>query len=121
MSVKGTLFALASGPLKTVLPGVQQRELARGPLLRIDQFFFEQGATGGGHSHPIEEAGYIIAGEFEMKLGDEARRVGPGDSYSLPANTPHAVKCLKAGTYILVKLGAAPAHDHDGHDGSHSH
>ena len=127
MATKQSYFAPGDKPLedvldakKNVMKGIRQRALARGPLMRVDQFFFEAGATAGGHAHNLEELGYIISGEFEMTLGGETKRVTGGDSYSLPAGVPHDIKCLKAGTYVLVKLASPPSPTHDQHE-DHKH
>jgi quercetin dioxygenase-like cupin family protein len=127
MDTTKSLFTSGDRPLedvldakKNVMKGIRQRSLARGPLMRVDQFFFEAGATAGGHAHNLEELGYIISGEFEMTLGGETKRVTAGDSYSLPAGIRHDIKCLKDGTYVLVKLTTGtPAQDHD--HGAHGH
>lgn len=48
------------------------------------------------------------------------RRVGAGDSYYVPAGTTHSVRCVKQGSYVLVK--GTGGHDHaDGDDHGHGH
>ena len=101
-----SLFALAEEPKQTVWPGLDKRPLAAGPRLRIDEFFFDVGVHADRHSHTIEEAGYIVAGEFEFQLGDESRRLGSGDAWSVPAGVEHAVKCVRSGSYVVVSTTA---------------
>ena len=52
-------------------------------------------------------------------MGGETRRVGPGDSYYVPTGTTHGVRCVKQGSYILIKESGG-GHDH-GHDHDHPH
>ncbi|MBM3933282.1 MAG: cupin domain-containing protein [SAR202 cluster bacterium] len=44
------------------------------------------------HTHPHEQAGIVMEGEFEMTIGDEVRHMKPGDCYVIPGGVPHGVK-----------------------------
>lgn len=41
------------------------------------------------HTDPMEEIYFIMSGEAEMTVGDETRKVGPGDAILLPTGIPH--------------------------------
>ena len=41
------------------------------------------------HTHDVDEAITILAGTAHARLGDEARRLGPGAILFIPAGTPH--------------------------------
>ena len=42
------------------------------------------------HSHPDhEQAGIVVQGEYDMRLGDETRRLKPGDAYVIPPGVEH--------------------------------
>ena len=43
------------------------------------------------HSHPHEQAGIMLQGEFDMTIGDETRRLRPGDAYVIPGGVEHSV------------------------------
>ena len=43
------------------------------------------------HQHPHEQMGIWLEGEGRFTVGEEERIVGPGDSYAIPGNVPHAV------------------------------
>lgn len=43
------------------------------------------------HSHPHEQMGVVLEGEFEFIIGDEKRIVKKGDTYVIPSNVPHGV------------------------------
>ena len=39
------------------------------------------------HSHPYEQAGYLVAGSLELTIGDETLLAVPGDSWCIPGGT----------------------------------
>lgn len=41
------------------------------------------------HSHPQEQMGIILEGEFEMTIGEETRLLKKGDMYKVPPNITH--------------------------------
>lgn len=76
---------------------VHWTRLATGGMLHSDIESFEwnrvpAGAVIGEHIHThTEEIYYIISGEAEMRLGQESRRVGPGDLIATPLNGRHGI------------------------------
>ena len=42
------------------------------------------------HSHPHEQAGIVVEGEFDFIIGNERKRVGPGDMYIIPGGVQHS-------------------------------
>jgi mannose-6-phosphate isomerase-like protein (cupin superfamily) len=47
----------------------------------------------GGHSHrTIEEIYFVLAGEVNVKLGDEVIALGPRDAVLIPPQTPRSVR-----------------------------
>lgn len=124
-----SLFHSAAEPLQLVREGIRKRPLILGDGLQADEIFFEEGVATSGHAHDLEQAAYQVAGEFEVTLGDERRQVKPGDAYRIPAGTPHSVRCLQQGSYLLITARGSHvetdhAHDHEygDHDqGDHDH
>jgi len=51
------------------------------------------------HSH-LGQWGTVLAGEFELTIGDETKIYSPGMSYSIPAGVVHSGK-LKAGVKVI--------------------
>jgi quercetin dioxygenase-like cupin family protein len=43
------------------------------------------------HQHENEQMGFVVRGQMEMRVGDETRALNPGETYTIPSNTPHAV------------------------------
>ena len=41
------------------------------------------------HSHPHEQVGIVIEGEFELTIGTERKRMKAGDMYIIPGGVPH--------------------------------
>jgi quercetin dioxygenase-like cupin family protein len=50
------------------------------------------------HSHGAQW-GVVVEGEMELTIGDETRRYGPGDSYTIPAGVVHSARFL---THVRV-------------------
>jgi quercetin dioxygenase-like cupin family protein len=124
-----SLFHSAAEPLQPVRDGIRKRPLVLGGGLQADEIFFEDGVATAPHAHEFEQAAYQVSGEFQVTLGTQHRRVAPGDAYQIPAGTPHAVRCLRQGSYVLITARHAPgghdhehanqSRDHDHHDQSH--
>lgn len=109
-------------------PGVSRRSITSGTALKVDQIFFENGVATDDHGHAAEQAAYHISGRFEVAIGGVTVELAAGDGYSIPPMEEHSVRCLEAGSYILVTVGDGheevgdhAGHDHAGHDhGLHS-
>ncbi len=69
-----------------------------GPLDRR----MEPGQSAPEHTHPFDARLLILEGEFLLTEGGETRRYGPGDSFALAAEIPHAEACGPAGATYLV-------------------
>lgn len=54
------------------------------------------------HQHPNEQSGYVISGRYKLQLGGETFHLSAGDTYSIPANTDHAIDILEAGEIVDV-------------------
>ena len=46
------------------------------------------------HTHPEEQGGIIIEGEFEIGIGGEVKVLKPGDMYIIPGGVEHYAKAL---------------------------
>ena len=71
---------------------------------------FQPGASVGRHTHPGEEAGYILEGTVVLELdGKPAMTLGPGKAFFIPAGTVHNATNKGSGaarvlaTYIVEK------------------
>ena len=43
------------------------------------------------HSHPHEQVGYMVEGEFDFIIGGTSYRVTPGQIWRIPGGVPHKV------------------------------
>jgi quercetin dioxygenase-like cupin family protein len=43
------------------------------------------------HSHPHEQIGYMVYGEFEFIIGGKSHHVVPGQMWRIPGGVPHKV------------------------------
>ncbi len=62
-------------------------------------FEFDQQLTIPLHSHGAQW-GMVVHGRLELTIGEESRTYGPGDSYSIPRDTPHG-GVVHAGSRII--------------------
>lgn len=53
------------------------------------------------HSHPHEQAGIMMQGEFDMTIGGETRRLKAGDAYVIPGGVEHSVVGLDGWSLAL--------------------
>ena len=53
------------------------------------------------HSHPNEQAGFIIQGTFSFTIGGETRELKPGDTYVIPGGVRHSAVAGPEGTVAL--------------------
>jgi quercetin dioxygenase-like cupin family protein len=67
-------------------------QLATGERTSIQSFEIEPGAIVPEHSHQHEQIGFVYEGELTFFTNDSEIQVGPGDSFSIPSNEPHAAE-----------------------------
>jgi quercetin dioxygenase-like cupin family protein len=74
---------------KEIVPGVHIRTFWGNEML-LSIVDFAANAIVPAHSHPHEQAGTVISGEFELTIDGEARWVKPGDTYIIPGGVEHS-------------------------------
>ena len=84
---------------RQIFEGVKT-QLAFGERLMLSLVTLEAGSTVPMHSHPHEQAGFVVEGELDFTIGEETRRLKPGDSYIIPGNVPHG--CAACAGHALV-------------------
>ena len=73
-----------------------------------ERFEFEhvvinEGLEGEGAIYPDQdELVYVIKGECELGIEGQKRRVGPGGTFFVPANTPYDFKTIKAPIEVVA-------------------
>lgn len=85
------------GSISRVIMGPGARRSDRPAALNTERLVIHtneydpEGRSGDGHAHDNQEqAFYILEGEMEVNVGDETRRLGPGDAVLLPRKVFHS-------------------------------
>ena len=74
------------------LPGIRQKTLVWGEKTLMTEFILERGSVLPLHSHPHEQTGYLVEGHLTLTVGEEAREIFPGDSWSIPGDVEHSAR-----------------------------
>ena len=85
---------------KEIAPGVHIRTFWGSEML-LSVADIDANAVVPAHSHPHEQAGAILSGEFELTIGGETRCLKPGDTYIVPGDVEHGGKAGDAPTRVL--------------------
>lgn len=83
-----------------IFPGVNIHTMA-GQNAMLSVVEFEPGAVVQPHSHPHEQLGMLIEGEFTFTIGDEQLLLRPGDMWRIPGGVVHSAV---AGNQRVVAL-----------------
>lgn len=78
---------------------IKRRELAPGVMLRtmwgdktmMSVVEIAPKAVVPSHTHPHEQSGLVLEGEFEFTIGGETRRMRQGDAYIIPGGVEHGL------------------------------
>lgn len=92
--------------LKKVFKGVSLDSLAVGEKSMVTKMNYVKGNFATTHQHPHEQCGYVISGEYRLKVempeGEIDVLLHAGDSYAIPGNTPHSFEVLEGGEVVDV-------------------
>jgi quercetin dioxygenase-like cupin family protein len=75
---------------KELVAGVTTRTFW-GEKMLVSLVDLEPQAVIAAHSHPHEQIGVVVVGEYTMIIGDETRLVQTGDIYIIPGGVSHSV------------------------------
>lgn len=64
--------------------GVRRRIVADGEKLMLTEVHFEPGAVGVLHSHPHEQATFVVKGRVHFTIGNIVREYAAGDTIFIP-------------------------------------
>lgn len=93
--------------LKRVFKGVSLDSLAIGERSMVTKMNYVKGNFATTHQHPHEQCGYVISGEYRLKVELSEGEVidttlRAGDSYAIPGNTPHSFEVVQGGEVVDV-------------------
>jgi quercetin dioxygenase-like cupin family protein len=83
-----------------IWPGVLAHAV-RGESLSFALVELEPNVEVAEHSHPNEQAGFILQGTFQFTIGGETRVLEPGDTYVIPGGVKHSAVAGPEGTVAL--------------------
>ncbi len=63
---------------------------------------FKTGGIGPIHDHMHTQSTYIAEGKFEVTIDGETKLLKKGDSFFIPSEVNHGVKCLEEGILVDV-------------------
>lgn len=98
---------------------VERRELAPGVTLRTmwgDKIMMSMveiapNAEVPMHSHPHEQAGMVLQGEFDFTIGGETTRMRQGDVYIIPGGVEHGL-VANDGWSMALDIFSPPREDY---------
>lgn len=70
----------------------------------------DPGAVASEHAHENEQLGIVLRGSMAFRVGDEVRELGPGGTWTIPANTPHEATAGPEGA-VVIDVFAPPRDD----------
>lgn len=94
--------------------GVSVRHMVEGNGCSITLYRLGEGCRFDRHQHPFPELGVMLVGRGVLKVGEETRELGAGDSFFIPGGAPHGFDCGGVGPVILMNVTAPVASEADG-------
>lgn len=92
--------------LKKVFKGVSLDSLAVGEKSMVTKMNYVKGNFATTHQHPHEQCGYVISGEYRLKVEMPEEKIDvllhAGDSYAIPGHMPHSLEVLADGEVVDV-------------------
>jgi len=93
-------FQYADATAVQMAPGLIRKTLVSGNKLMICRFDLEDGVEIPSHSHPHDQAGYVVLGKIRITVDGKSCVLGPGDSYSAPTSALHSATALQASVVV---------------------
>ena len=84
--------------------------LVDGERLTLAVVELDPGAVAAEHAHENEQLGIVLQGSMSFRVGDEKRELGPGETWTIPANTPHEAIAGPEGA-VVIDVFAPPRAD----------
>ena len=104
--IKTKIVVHKKDALKKVFKGVSLDSLAIGEKSMVTKMNYVKGNFATTHQHPHEQCGYVISGEYRLKVELPEKNIDillhPGDSYAIPGNTPHSFEVIEGGEVVDV-------------------
>ena len=86
---------------REAVKGVQYKILVKGENVMVVLFELESYAIVPNHNHVEEQAGIVLKGEGDFKIGEKVYHVREGMAYHVPSNVSHRVEVRDDGGIFL--------------------
>lgn len=99
------IFVRREDAIKKTFKGVNLDSLAVGEKSMVTKMNYVRGDFATLHTHPHEQCGYVISGEYHLIVDCEEKIdviMHPGDTYAIPGNTPHSFEVIEGGEVVDV-------------------
>jgi quercetin dioxygenase-like cupin family protein len=93
-----------------MIPGLRRRTLVTGKSMMVCECTFDSGVQVPTHSHPHEQAGYIVSGKIRVIIDGESFDLAPGDSYCALSNVPHSALTFEPS--VVIDVFSPPREDY---------
>jgi len=93
--------------------GMGQVYLASGKRLSMRLWRDERPQKKGAVRRDYETVGYVISGRAELELEGQTIKLGPGDSWLVPAHAEHGYRILESFTAVEATAPPAEVHGRD--------
>ena len=97
---------------RELAPGVSLRTLW-GENIMMSLVEIDANAQVPTHTHPHEQAGMVLEGEFDFTIGGATTRLKKGDTYIIPGGVPHSVQA-NAEPSAALDIFSPPREDYMG-------
>jgi quercetin dioxygenase-like cupin family protein len=87
---------------REMLEGVKVKALTCGEKTLTAEFLLSKGSAIPEHSHPNEQAGYLVKGRLRLYVESKSKEMNPGDSWCVPSNVRHKVDVLEDSVAVEV-------------------
>lgn len=95
-------FSYSNALAVEMLPGLIRRTLVSSDKMMICRFDLEKGVQIPAHSHPQNQAGYVVSGKIRVSV--------EGESYSAPSDAVHSATALER--TVVVDTFSPPREDY---------
>jgi quercetin dioxygenase-like cupin family protein len=96
------LFTTDDVPVTMPEPGLERRVLAHTPQMMLVEHRMQAGWRGARHSHPHEQAVYVLAGRLTFSAGPTVFEVHAGQSFIVPGGMEHEASALEPSVVLDV-------------------
>jgi quercetin dioxygenase-like cupin family protein len=95
-----SFFQYENASAVQMLPGLIRRTLVCSDNMLICRFDLDKGVEIPNHSHPHDQAGYVVSGKIRITVDGKSCDLGAGDSYCALPNALHSALALEASVVV---------------------